>query len=204
MKRTTKRKILDSALELFNNQGIPQISMREIADAAEISPGNLTYHFKKRDEIVYELYFEFFENLGVKSSGPNVGPLDLLKQLLTPDLDTIDRAIRYRFIVFDHNELMSNYPKIKAHFSEVMDKRKNHLTQLFTHLESQQILLPESMEGEYELLARRQLIIGYFWMNDPGIDRKSLTVDDFICSFDVIKAGLWPYIQNHIKCDLKF
>lgn len=204
MKRSTKRKILDSALQLFNNQGIPNVSMREIADAAAISPGNLTYHFKRKNEIVDTLYYEFFENLPTVGTTQMPEPRELLERLLTPDLDAVEITIQYRFIVFDHNELMTGYPEIKGHFLEVMGARKIELTQFFQYLTSCHLLVPESIAGEYDLLARRQLIIDYFWMNDPGIDRRQVTIDDFICSYDVIKAGLWPYICAEVKSELKF
>lgn len=40
-------KILETAIELFNKKGYAYVTLRDISDALNISPGNLTYYFKK-------------------------------------------------------------------------------------------------------------------------------------------------------------
>ena len=41
----TKHKILKTALDLFNKEGLDQVSVRRIAVEMNISDGNLRYHF---------------------------------------------------------------------------------------------------------------------------------------------------------------
>ena len=52
MKKDLKSEILVTARELFNTRGYNEVSMRNIADALKISVGNLTYHFKKKEDLV--------------------------------------------------------------------------------------------------------------------------------------------------------
>jgi len=52
----TKTKILSTALELFNNEGEAQVSSVDIASVMGISPGNLYYHYKGKDEIRFLAY----------------------------------------------------------------------------------------------------------------------------------------------------
>ena len=51
----TRSKILSTAQRLFNENGYRKVSLRKISDAIGISIGNLTYHFKKRDDILKAL-----------------------------------------------------------------------------------------------------------------------------------------------------
>jgi len=52
----SKEIILTAALVLFNQNGAVQSTTNHIAKAAEISPGNLYYHFKNKEQIVRELF----------------------------------------------------------------------------------------------------------------------------------------------------
>ena len=55
MKRDTRRAILDMAKTLFSQQGYNAVSIGEIAGALGISKGNVTYHFKRKEDIMEAL-----------------------------------------------------------------------------------------------------------------------------------------------------
>lgn len=65
MARTSdmKQKIMDCALRLFNENGYDRVSLREIADAAGTSIGNLTYHFSRKEDLLAEIQKMFHRNL---------------------------------------------------------------------------------------------------------------------------------------------
>lgn len=47
-----KEKIANTSRELFNTYGYPKVTMRQIADACEISVGNLTYHYPRKEDLL--------------------------------------------------------------------------------------------------------------------------------------------------------
>ena len=53
-----KEDILEVARELFNEKGTQSSTTNHIAKAMGISPGNLHYHYKNREEIVRLLYMQ--------------------------------------------------------------------------------------------------------------------------------------------------
>jgi AcrR family transcriptional regulator len=52
---STKDRILETALDLFNTEGVGALSAVDIASALGISPGHLYYHFKGKPEILTAL-----------------------------------------------------------------------------------------------------------------------------------------------------
>lgn len=56
---TTRDRILQASLALFNAQGLPAVSTHKIAAELGMSPGNLHYHFKAKQLIVEWLFRRF-------------------------------------------------------------------------------------------------------------------------------------------------
>lgn len=52
---STPERILSTALRLFNSDGADRVAIYKIASELGISPGNLTYHFAKKQDIIYSL-----------------------------------------------------------------------------------------------------------------------------------------------------
>ncbi len=52
----TKRRILETAIGLFNEKGTTAVTTNHIAATLGISPGNLYYHFRNKEEIIREIF----------------------------------------------------------------------------------------------------------------------------------------------------
>ena len=89
--KNTKEVILKTALDLFNTHGLPKITLRSIAKEMGISQGNLNYHFKKREDIIENLYFQLVKN--IDDSISNTKNLENVLELLFH----ISKTIMYNF-----------------------------------------------------------------------------------------------------------
>jgi AcrR family transcriptional regulator len=96
----TRQKILRAARLLFNQHGVATISQRNISEHIAISPGNLTYHFKKRDDILEALYFELVEVMD-ESFKKMEGENPSLKLLLNLTKGMNKNFFDYRFFMID-------------------------------------------------------------------------------------------------------
>ena len=56
----SRRHVLDAALNLFSHQGYRATTMREIADKAGVSTGNVYHHFEDKEQIFRTLLDEFW------------------------------------------------------------------------------------------------------------------------------------------------
>ncbi|HZQ81544.1 MAG TPA: helix-turn-helix domain-containing protein [Gaiellaceae bacterium] len=57
----TRNRILDVALELFNDQGYDATSLREIAERLGVTKAALYYHFKSKADILLELHLRLHD-----------------------------------------------------------------------------------------------------------------------------------------------
>ena len=55
----TKEKILFASIELFNESGATIITTNDIAKSLSMSPGNLYFHFKNKEQIIREIFKKF-------------------------------------------------------------------------------------------------------------------------------------------------
>ena len=126
---STREKILDTALALFNKQTIMDVSTNHIADAAGISPGNLYYYFRNKEEIIRQL----FERLYAANDEGFRLPADK-----TPALEDLQRLVRanykllwqYRGLYRELVALLRNDPELRTRFLSVRQRGVEGFRQL--------------------------------------------------------------------------
>lgn len=203
----TKRLILDTALKLFNEHGLAQVSLRNIADSMHISPGNLTYHYKKREEIVEALYYEFVDEVNVRFNQQN---LSEIKLKLVFDMISMltESRLKYLFLMRDFTTLVAENSNIKRHYIAVIKKRKLQSLDIFDALIEQKILRPAELENEYAHLYERIQILGNFWITSATMQGEKLNKTNVDLNFEMIIQIIYPYLtpkgkKEWLKLSLK-
>lgn len=163
----TREKILLQALDLFNQKGVDQVSVLEISQTMGISYGNLTYHFKKKDDLVQVLYVQMQHELDaainhlVQRIFEETYYLKLVNELLQV-------TWKYRFLYLSINSLMNQYPFIREGEKSYSATRNKILNRGKKYLINEGYLKPES-DSHYELLIRNLNMILYAWIVDAEL-----------------------------------
>lgn len=114
----TRDRILQAALELFNQSGTAAISTNHVAEALGMSPGNLYYHFRNKEAIIRGL----FEQQFARSDALYSLPADRAPTL--EDLRALARATfalswDYRFIYRELIALLRRDEELRRRWAEV-------------------------------------------------------------------------------------
>ncbi|KPB74004.1 TetR family transcriptional regulator [Pseudomonas syringae pv. maculicola] len=93
----TRERIVQTSLELFNQQGERSVTTNHIAAHMDISPGNLYYHFANKQVIIAELFREYELLVGSFLTLPADRP-PTMEDKRDYFLAIIDAMWRYRFL----------------------------------------------------------------------------------------------------------
>lgn len=131
----TRDRILQCALQLFNEQGEPNVSTLEIATEMGISPGNLYYHFHGKEPLVLELFERFQAELAPLLDPPDDVDLGVEDYWLFLHL-IVERLAQYRFLFQDLSNLAGRLPKLARGIRLWLNQLKRTLASLLARLKT--------------------------------------------------------------------
>jgi AcrR family transcriptional regulator len=157
----TKTKILRTALGLFNNEGESQVSAVDVASVMGISPGNLYYHYKGKDEIIAALFDDFEDEIRMVLSSPIEKPLNLSDNWVYLYI-IFEEIYDFRFFYRNMNEILTRNPDLRGRFSRILSLKETTAFSLLSTLDEAGFL--EFEEGEKGALAGRLAQHFTFWL----------------------------------------
>jgi AcrR family transcriptional regulator len=166
MARQTRERILDASLAMFNAQGEPNVTTNHIADELGISPGNLYYHFRNKDDIVEQL----FSRYEARIDEALLVPADRL-----PDLEDIWLQLHlvfecmwaYRFLYRDLVDILARNRKLKLRFARIMTRASASAADLMRGLVRAGIM--RAGAAEIRALAENVLLVATFWQSFSAV-----------------------------------
>lgn len=139
----TRERILDCALQLFNDQGEPNVSTLDIANELGISPGNLYYHFHGKEPLVQGLFERFEEALLPLLDPPLEVRLEAEDYWLFLHL-IMERVAQYRFLFQDLSNLTGRLPSLARRIRILINALKRTLAALLASLKAQGQVVSET------------------------------------------------------------
>jgi AcrR family transcriptional regulator len=197
----TRDRILAAALELFNQRGERKVTTNHLAAHLEMSPGNLYYHFKNKQEIIFELFLSYEERV---DNNLNV-PAD--RQLTVEDklnyLQNIFQGLwEYRFIHRDMEHLLLTEERLHARYRDFFRRCQQKTEAIYQGLHDANIIQisPRDIQG----LALNTWIVVTSWYS--FLQCNLLSNSDESITLDMLKGGVYqifqlerPYLTNEYR-----
>lgn len=165
MKISTKQKILAVARTLFNDYGYNSVSLRDIAKAVGISEGNLTYHFKKKENLIESLLLEAVDTFPT-------GTPQTLEELDAIFEDLQQNVQKNLYFFLHYAQLSQSSPEICQKQSIRYSKLLEKLKRAFQNLNEAGLLRDEVFSGEYDNMIDTLYMSIIYWA--PFMELKKL------------------------------
>lgn len=193
----TRDKILQTALNLFNKHGVPNVTLRRIAAEMFISQGNLNYHFKHREDIIEALFFQLMETFEAEKSRLTNEQMDF-QFILNSTKKGMEALFNYRFLMIDFNQNMRENPKLHEHFKQLEEVRKQTYLFAFNLAIQAGIMRAPAFEKEYEGLNERIRVFSDFWIASAEVYNEPMegAVDKY---HNLLVEMFFPYFTKEAQ-----
>jgi AcrR family transcriptional regulator len=166
--KSTKDKILDVALRLFNDKGISAVSSKHVSEELGISYGNLCYHFPRKDDIIIRLYMNMQEELDVqfKNMKQEIHSFRFMAASLKQMLEIL---LKYKFIYLGFTKISRSFEEVKRHLNMQFEARRKLLREILDFLIAEGYMRYERVPGHYDKLIHTMLLLQHAWIADAEV-----------------------------------
>ena len=162
MARQTRQRILDASLMMFNAQGEPNVTTNHIADELEISPGNLYYHFRNKDDIIEQLFAVYEQRMDAALVAPS-GRLPGLEDVWLQLHLVFECIWDYRFLYRDLVDILSRNRRLRMRFARILKRADEQAHTVMRGLVQAGVM--RASADEVDAASTNILVIATFWMN---------------------------------------
>ena len=162
MAKQTRQRILDASLTMFNALGEPNVTTNHIADELEISPGNLYYHFRNKDDIIEQLFAGYEQRMDAALAAPE-GRLPGLEDVWLQLHLVFECIWDYRFLYRDLVDILSRNRRLRLRFARILKRANEQAHTVMRGLVQAGVM--RASADELDAAATNILVIATFWLN---------------------------------------
>ncbi len=198
----TRDKIIQASIALFNDQGERNVTTNHIAAHLGISPGNLYYHFRNKEDIILSIYEEYARNLLLDTFPKvteDVKPLDAI--ILYMDA-VFQMMMKFRFFYSNLPVLLDKNPCLREKYVEVQHSIAERVSELLISLRSANII--DFEDEELADIVSILRIINTFWLSFHQTQNIETEINDSVFYQGVLKilVILRPYTTERAMPEL--
>lgn len=187
-RRDIKANILLEARALFKVHGFMKVTMRDIADVLNISVGNLTYHYRRKEELIMAV---------VNDIAYSLPPLpETIQQL--DDLFGIILLHMHEnsFLYCQQGQMTGISEELNEFRYKVMEMQRQYIVSTIANLQHNGLVHIIEYPGQRERIAEAIHIVCIYWL-PYNAQRSALTNKDFI---DCLWSVIYPFLSEKGIC----
>ncbi len=193
----TRERILAVSLALFNGQGEAHVTTGTIADELNISPGNLYYHFRNKDQIVERLFERYEERISIAPPEPvaDAGAIEDLWLYLHLMFEAI---WDYRFLYRNLDDIVGRNRRLRERYNHIVQAKLSAVEGLCLGLVEGGLM--RASPREIKALALNVLVVATYWLNFRAIrgERPADPRDPGTGAFQVMSL-VAPYLAGEAR-----
>ena len=186
----TRDRILNAALELFNQQGERKVTTNHIAAHLEMSPGNLYYHFKNKQEIIFELLLSYEDSVDKNLVVPTDRKLTI-EDKLNYLQEVFQGWWEYRFIHRDMESLLLGEERLHTRYRDFFRRCQKNTERIYEGLRDANII--DIDERDIEGLALNTWIVVTSWFS--FLQCNLLMGKNETITIEMLKGGIYQICQ---------
>lgn len=192
--KNTRSEIIRNAVSLFNQKGFFKVTVKEIADEMGISPGNLTYHFKRKEHLLAAIQKEILAG----SAGIIVpdGQEITLRHFRDMFARFYEIQSQYCFYFSEIIYLLEVYPDITGEYKETTATRLIDARKLVDYYIATDRLMAEGGYADYDYLIHNLWMVNTFWTLGGALLDRDVPGKTFDSPIESLWKILLPYLTE--------
>lgn len=188
MARDTRQRILQHALTVVNERGLEALSIREVARDLGLSPGNVSYHFNKREDLVFALAEPLSDGNHRRFATPPASAVEVLEVFRS----VLHHQHAYRGLVLSLPHVMEAFPAFRERYRTTELERRDDVRRMLQSLVEAKELEADAVQ--IERLLGHVTLISRFWMSEARASFRDEPVDAVVGHYLALLADLLlPY-----------
>lgn len=191
----TRDRILDVSLSMFNERGEPNVTTNHIADELEISPGNLYYHFRNKDDIVEHLFARYEAKIEQVLVVPEER-LPTLEDIWLQLHLAFETMWEFRFIYRDLVDLISRNRKLRMHLSRILKRATANAAEALKGLATSEVM--RASRDEIQAAATNIILVATFWLSFNSVRNGMLEkgAEDLTLGIHQVMMLIAPFLRD--------
>ena len=191
-KVSTRERVLDVALALFNARGFLRVTTAEIAEAAGINEGNLYYWFQRKELMAEALFGRFEAALLAVAEAPIAEP-SALASYVAYQRRWFGLMTDFRFLYRDGPAMRTLAPGVLQPLKALNARGQAALRRVFGEMVAHGVM--RASASDIEVLIGNLWIVSAYWMDFRAIEiGQELGEADFAWGFRQVEMLYRPYL----------